>query len=130
MAESKPFESRPTPFLPRKTVRELAQILRGETEKSTKGGSLPPAAARPGIGVTNASAKEAVDKRLSGGVASPLEEGDIATPETLLRTYHPLNVVTAVDGLFTFEYKAVASITFLDANGAEALFLFQDDPPV
>jgi len=112
-----------------KTARELAQVLRGETEKTTKNAGLAPPAPRPGIGVTNSSAKETVDKRLSGGVASPLEEGSLADPETLLRTYHGLQVVTAVDGLFTFEYKAVESITMLDGNNSEVVFLFQDDPP-
>jgi hypothetical protein len=59
-----------------------------------------------------------------------LVEGLIASPATLQRTYHGLQVVPAVDGLFTFEYKAVATLKMVDANGAQVQFNFSDDPPV
>lgn len=113
-----------------KSVRELAQVLQGEQEKTTKNKALAPATARPGIGVTNSSAKEAVDKRLSTGIASPLLEGTVALPTTLNRTYWGLNVATAVDGLFTFEYKSLMSVGMLDSNGVVVDFFYEDDPPV
>lgn len=116
-----------------KTVRELKQLVQvgGEGGATAKNRSLPPAPARAGIGAVNSSAKQETDTRQAGGgIASPVLEGTQASPTTLTRTYHGLHVVTAVDGLFTFEYKSVASIGFVDANGSEVEFFFEDDPPV
>lgn len=56
-----------------------------------------------------------------GGIASPLTETDNS------RTYHPPQVVTSSDGVFTFYVEPVASATFVDGDTNTVVFNF-DDP--
>ena len=115
-----------------KTVRELKQLVQtgGEGGATTKNRSLPPAPARAGIPAVNSSAKQETDTRqAAGGIATPLFEGIQGDPTSLQRTFWGLSVISGADGLFTFEYKAIMSITFLDASGKEIEFFFEDDPP-
>jgi hypothetical protein len=67
-----------------------------------------------------------------GGIAGPLvegattPEGGAATDPVLDRTYHPVSVISSTDGLFSFEYQALAEITMRDANGSEVVIILAD----
>lgn len=63
----------------------------------------------------------------TAGIASPLQEqtGE-AGADT--RTYHPERSVVSTDGLWVIRVKRTASITLLDANGAEVVMEFRDVP--
>lgn len=122
-----PFSNINSGGLGSKSVRELAQVLSSEKEKGTKNTGLSPPASRPGIGVTNSSAKEAVDKRLSGGISSPLTEGTSATPATLQRVYYAAQLITSTDGLIIFQVEQLQDITFVDGLGSEISLQFQQE---
>ncbi len=72
----------------------------------------------PAVGSPGALAGRGTGKRVgigtgtSTGIASPLTEPDYAA-----REYHPDQVVTSTDGVFTLEIAPLAAIELVDALG-------------
>jgi hypothetical protein len=113
----------------KKTVKELRQIVSTGVVPKTKNKSLPTAPGRAGIGVVNSSAKqETAEKQSAGaGIASPIEEGTIAFPNTVQRQYFPSEFVTSTDGVLTFEIEQLLRIFFVDAGGNEIDLSFEQE---
>lgn len=62
-----------------------------------------------------------------GGIASPLTEIESTeTPPVQSRDYHTAEVeITSTDGMITFVYAPIARLRMVDANAAEAEFVFR-----
>ena len=119
--------------LPGGLVNDLQGLVLGGLGPAgvqTRNTGLGPAPGRPGypeqVGVGKATPPSSPTG--GGGVASPLTEGTVAAPSTLQRTYHAIQNITALDGLFTFEYKAVNNLKMVDAANALVEFNFKNDP--
>lgn len=115
--------------LPAKTIRQLGQVLRPESEKKTKNTGLGPANPRPGIPAVNALAREQQNRRDAGpgGVASPLTEGTLASPSTVQRMYYTVETIVSTDGILAFEVEQVKQITLVDDQFHEIVFNFSQE---
>lgn len=92
------------------------------------------AATRPGVAALDSAAAPAPVLEQTGlgtapragastaGIASPLVEQDYAD-----RTFHGTHSMTSTDGLFTLEYRHLATLTLRDANGAQVVLQFEDE---
>jgi hypothetical protein len=93
-------------------VKLLVERLAGK--KPARGG-LPAAANRPAIGDATGFAqpqpKVAASGSSGGGIASPLTEMDYAQ-----REYHPDEIITTTDGIFSASIRRVKRIILTDAN--------------
>lgn len=68
-------------------------------------------------------AKTATAKSGAGSIASPLTE------TTATRVYYTERTAASSDGVFTFKYKPIQSISFVDANGSPVVFNLAEPPP-
>jgi hypothetical protein len=75
--------------------------------------ALPAAAAPAPIARVSSLSGNAVAATGTAGIASPLTEDDYT-----LRTWHTAESMVSSDGVFTFYYTPLASLTLADANGA------------
>lgn len=83
-----------------------------------------PAAAIPArAGAGRPSRPPGANDGVGVGIASPLTEQDYAA-----RTWHGVRTITSTDGLFTMEYRCMASVTMLDANSQEVVLQFLNQP--
>lgn len=65
--------------------------------------------------------KTATAKLGSGSIASPLTE--------TARTYYDERTAVSSDGVFTFKYKPIQSVSFVDANGNPVALNLTEPPP-
>lgn len=112
-------------------LTDLAEVLPRERQQP----KLKPEPARGALPAARGVAErnyQPGSARGTAGIAGPLvegattPEGGAATDPVLDRTYHPVSVISSTDGLFSFEYQALAEITMRDANGSEVVFILAD----
>lgn len=59
-----------------------------------------------------------------------LGRGSIASPLTeTARTYYAERTAVSSDGIFTFKYKPIQSVAFVDANGNPVALNLTEPPP-
>lgn len=98
-------------------IQRLAHVRPG-LDKLAAATDPAPILAKTGLG--------SVARKIAGsdGIASPLTEQDYAA-----RTWHgATHTLTSTDGLFTIEYVCLESVTLLDANSAQVVMQYEDEP--
>ena len=115
------------PGIDKGLVTDLKTLV-SEPSNSGKAARLATPAARGALAARRGVGKEATNLLETGGTAGPFTEGKTATPNTVQRTYHPLQVVKSTDQIITFEYEPIKSITFVDGNGDEVVFNYNLNP--